>query len=345
MAATYINIGEWRMSEKDLPLLDVRTPAEYAHAHIPSAISFPIFSDEERVRIGTAYKKQSREIAIKIGLEYFGPRMSSIISAAEKICEGRDKKLVLQCWRGGMRSAAMAWLLDFYGFEVLVITGGYKAYRNAAIAVFADAHQFKILGGFTGTGKTVLLRQLAATGSASIDLEKIACHKGSAFGHTEIPQPSQEMFENLLAEALIANDKKLCWLEDESQRIGNLKIPDALWATMRAAPVYFVDIPFEQRLRHIVEEYGKLQVDEIVAATERIAKRLGPQHAKQAIVFVKEGSIEDCFSILLKYYDIHYGRGLSKRQQDVSILKIPFRVFEVDKIVQALKTAPDEGRR
>ena len=336
MSANYINIKEVLLQKENLPLLDVRTAAEFEQAHIPGALSFPIFSNEERAIIGTAYKKQSREVAVKMGLDFFGPRMSSVVSAAEKICEGKEKKIMVHCWRGGMRSGAMSWLLDFYGFEVQVLTGGYKSYRQLALEQFKQPYDFKILGGYTGTGKTVLLKKMQEKNVPLIDLEDLAKHKGSAFGSMAVPQPSQEMFENLLAEQLIKNENKTCWLEDESQRIGDVKIPDTIWKTMRAAPVYFVDLPFDVRLRHIMKDYGSMKPENIIAATERITKRLGPQHARQAIIFVKEGDIKACFDILLKYYDVQYGRGLEKRADDVVLNKFVFDAFDEEHIVKQL---------
>lgn len=328
MAATYITIEEVLLRKMELPLLDVRTPAEYEQAHIPGAQSFPIFSNEERAIIGTAYKKQSREVAVKLGLDFFGPRMSAVVDAAEKICEGKEKKLIVHCWRGGMRSGAMSWLLDFYGFDVFVLTDGYKAFRGLALAQFEKPYNFKILGGYTGTGKTVLLQKMAEKNIPMIDLEDLAKHKGSAFGSMDVPQPTQEMFENLLAEQLIKNENETCWLEDESQRIGDLKIPDTLWKTMRAAPVFFMDLPFAARLEHIMSDYSRMNPENIIAATERITKRLGPQHAKQAIIYVREGNIKACFEILLKYYDVHYGRGLEKRADDVLVERFEFKDLE-----------------
>lgn len=336
MAAKYITIEEVLAMKNELPLLDVRTPAEYEQAHISGAISFPIFSNEERAIIGTAYKKQTREVAVKLGLDFFGPRMSTVVAAAEKICEGRDNKLIVHCWRGGMRSGAMSWLLDFYGFEVYVLTGGYKSFRQLALAQFEKPYDFKILGGFTGTGKTVLLKKMEEKNISLIDLEDLAKHKGSAFGSMAVPQPSQEMFENLLTEQLLKNENETCWLEDESQRIGNVKIPDGLWRTMRTAPVYFVDLPFDARLDHIMEDYGQMNPENIIAATERITKRLGPQHAKQAIIYVREGNIKGCFDILLKYYDVHYGRGLEKRAADIEVKRFKFEKFDAEKIVNQL---------
>ncbi|MBK6499907.1 MAG: hypothetical protein IPG00_17800 [Saprospiraceae bacterium] len=174
------------------PYLDVRSPGEYKHAHT-SAVSFPLFDDEERAVISTAISSRV-EKAIKIGLDYFGPKMRSLVEKAEDICEKKSEKgksLIVHCWRGGMRSQAVAWLLNLYGFEVKLLTGGYKTFRQWANAQFVKEYNFHILGGKTGSGKTVILHELNKKGQFFIDFEGLASHKGSAFGNIGMPeQPS-----------------------------------------------------------------------------------------------------------------------------------------------------------
>src|ERR1043165_4296362 len=134
------------------PILDVRSPGEYTHAHIPGAYSLPLFTDEERKAIGTAYKQESREAAIKIGLDAFGPKMRTMIERVERLLqEGKYPKsedgqhtVLVHCWRGGMRSAAIAWLLDLYGFDVYLLEGGYKTYRHWVIAFWQEKGRFKV---------------------------------------------------------------------------------------------------------------------------------------------------------------------------------------------------------
>jgi tRNA 2-selenouridine synthase len=351
-------------------LIDVRSPAEFKHAHIPGAVSIPLFTDEERKVVGTAYKQESREKAIKHGLDFFGPQMRPIVEQVENLIAERKhitkeqlsansqqpEALFLYCWRGGMRSGAIAWLLDLYGFEVYVLAGGYKAYRNLVLKTFEYPYPFKVLGGFTGSGKTELLHELKRCGEKIIDLEGLASHKGSAFGNIDLPpQPGQEMFENLLAGELLSlgnresgiangslpNAQKLTdfsiydelpipdsrfpiWVEDESQRIGLINLPNAVWKTIRESPVFFIDIPFESRLVHIAEEYGKLNREKLADAIKRIAKRLGPQDTKASLEFLEEDNIKECFRILLKYYDKHYLKALYNREAINRLLtKIP----------------------
>jgi len=220
-------------------------------------------------------------------------------------------------------------LLDLYGFKIYTLIGGYKAYRNYVLKTFKQSYKFKILGGYTGSGKTVVLTELEKKGEKVIDLEAIASHKGSAFGAIGQPlQPSQEMFENLLSHELRKKtfgssengSQAFIWLEDESQRIGLINIQQSLWELLRRSPVYFIDIPFEERLSYIVECYGKLDKEKMVNAIIRIRKRLGGLETKTAINFLLEDNIKECFRILLKYYDKYYLKGLNSRANHNSLI-------------------------
>jgi tRNA 2-selenouridine synthase len=330
MAVKQIPIAEfWELRRKH-HVLDVRSPGEYSHAHMPGAVSLPLFTDEERKVVGTAYKQESREQAVKIGLDYFGAKMRAMVEQAEQIMQERtDKTILVHCWRGGMRSAGVAWLLDLYGFRVLTLSGGYKAYRTMARAQFEVDYPFSVIGGYTGSGKTLVLQELRKAGQKVIDLEDLAKHKGSAFGAIAgVVAPTQEMFENLLAEELYEIKKQpptgdTIWLEDESQRIGGINLPNAFWNIMRRAPVCFLEIPFEERLKHIVEEYGKQDKVQLQNAIIRIQKRLGPLETKTTLEYLAQDNVTESFRILLKYYDKQYNKALQKRgNADMPVDKI-----------------------
>jgi tRNA 2-selenouridine synthase len=331
LAIEKVHIDKFLELSSDYPVLDVRSPAEYKYAHIPDAISFPLFTDEERKVIGTAYKQQSRQEAIKIGLD----------EQAEAIANSKPRTLLVHCWRGGMRSAAVAWLLDLYGFKVYTLSGGYKKFRHWVLDTFTLPLQLYILGGFTGAGKTKVLKELEKHGETVIDLESLANHKGSAFGNIGMPQqPSQEMFENMLASKLREGFDELgtsgIWLEDESQRIGQVNIPQQLWQIMRSSPIYFLDIGFEERLNYLEKEYGVLDKQRMAEAIERIRKRLGGLETKTSIQLLDENRIRDSFEILLKYYDKCYNKGLNQRDNLDNLLN-KISADRVDAAVNAKK--------
>ncbi len=352
MAVKKINIEEFLTLAATYPVLDVRSPGEFKHAQIPGAFSFPLFTDEERKVVGTAYKQQSREEAIKIGLTFFGVKMRSMVEEAETIIAnwqktaGKDLPInncvLVHCWRGGMRSGGVAWLLDLYGFTVYTLVGGYKSFRRWSLEQFEQPYSFRILGGFTGSGKTPLLEKLAKEGETIINLEALAHHKGSAFGNLGMPpQPTQEQFENKLALALFAAAKKTTpiWIEDESQRIGDVNTPMSLWKQMRSSPVYFIDIPFDERLKHIVAEYGKHERERLVNSVIRIKKRLGGLETKEAVNALIEDRVEDCFRILLTYYDKWYSKGLHNRENLQALLvKIPCETVQESNTKQLLQS-------
>jgi tRNA 2-selenouridine synthase len=341
MAIQKITIEEFLELAKTNPVLDVRSPGEYQHAHIPGANSLPLFTDEERKIVGTSYKQESRQTAIKIGLDFFGVKMKKLVEDVESLMAERKKQskkariiepistnnVLVHCWRGGMRSAGVAWLLDLYGFKVYTLAGGYKAYRKWVRDQFEKPYSLKIVGGYTGSGKTLVLHELRRNGRPVIDLEGLGNHKGSAFGSLgEAPQPSQEMFENLLSESLNANcrDGNTIFIEDESQRIGQLQIPIPFWDTMRASKVAFLDIPFEKRLDYLTDEYGKFEKEKLINAVIRIQKRLGGLETKNAIGYLLENNHKEAFSILLSYYDKWYLKGLQNRENLSALLnKIP----------------------
>jgi len=344
MAVQKINIEEFIIDSSAALIIDVRSPAEFEHAHIPAALNLPLFDNDERAMIGTTYKKESREAAIKAGLPLFGNKMLGMIETVENWIKEKQPNnssykpsIYVHCWRGGMRSAAVAWLLDLYGYKVIQLTGGYKAYRNWVLAQFILSYHLKVLGGFTGSGKTEILHELTNRKYNVIDLEGLAHHKGSAFGAIgQAVQPSQEMFENILAHALYEANKRneIIWIEDESQRIGTVMIPTPLFHLLRNSTCYFLTIPFEERLNFIVEGYGKFDKESLMEATQRIEKRLGGLETKNAINFIIEGAYKEAFAILLKYYDKWYEKN-AKNQTLPKVELIPILSEKVDSLLNA----------
>ncbi|MDP2415731.1 tRNA 2-selenouridine(34) synthase MnmH [Daejeonella sp.] len=311
-----LDIDKFLQLAETIPVIDVRTPLEFVHAHIPGAHNLPIFSNDERVQVGTTYKQKSREAAILLGFDLTGPKWSGFIKQALKIAP--EKKILIHCWRGGMRSGAMAWALNLYGFEVFLLEGGYKRYRNWVLDQFKETYSILILGGMTGSGKTKTLNQLKDLSQQVVDLEDLAQHQGSSYGSMgQLIQPSQEQFENLLARELNKIDKNTpLWLEDESLSIGRCFIPNPIFHRMRQAPVMKIIVPFQERVDFLVKEYGVLDKEFLIESTLRIGKRLGPEQTRDAILAIRENRMDDFIKIVLVYYDKTYANGQGKREKE-----------------------------
>jgi tRNA 2-selenouridine synthase len=351
MAVQKIDIDTFIDLSARLPVIDVRSPSEYVHAHFPGAISLPLFTDEERKIVGTTYKQKSRQLAIKAGLDFFGVKMRPMVEEVEEQLRKIKKSglesedaIIVHCWRGGMRSAGVAWLLDLYGFKVFTLSGGYKAFRQWVLSQFKKEYSFKVLGGYTGSGKTDVLATLKHQHIRVIDLEGLAGHRGSAFGNIGLPhQPSQEQFENKLAIELfklssdINETDKSIWVEDESQRIGDVNIPIELWNQMRKSSLYFLDIPFEERLLQVLKIYGDLDKMKMINSIIRIKKRLGGLDAKDAVNAFMEDRTADCFRILLRYYDKWYLKGMESRENlKEKMVRIPCETVETNNAMKLI---------
>ncbi|HLX67494.1 MAG TPA: tRNA 2-selenouridine(34) synthase MnmH [Puia sp.] len=308
-----IHMEELLAARETIPVADVRTPAEFTHGHIPDAINLPLFSNEERIKVGTTYKQEGREAAILLGFDLTGPKWSGFIQQALQIAPHR--KIALHCWRGGMRSAAMAWALDLYGFEVLTIRGGYKSFRHWALRQFQRSYPLSVIGGMTGSGKTRVLTHLRSSGEQIIDLEDLAQHQGSAYGSlNRLIQPTQEQFENNLALRLAKIDpSRPVWIEDESQNIGKCLLPKPLWTQLRNAALFDLQVPEKDRVVALLAEYGDLDKDFLIGSTERIGRRLGPEQTKAAVTAILDGRMADFIRQVLIYYDKTYQKGLASR--------------------------------
>ncbi len=300
----------------NLPIIDVRSPGEFAKGHIIGATNIPLFSNEERAHIGTVYKQESQEAAISLGWEYVTPKLESYISDSLKVAP--NKQVIVHCWRGGMRSHSFAQHLSDNGFtNVKVITKGYKAFRNHVLDSLASPQKLKILGGYTGSGKTYILKELQKLDEQIIDLEGLAHHKGSAFGAIGQPkQPTTEHFENMLFDEWrkLQHDKTI-WVEDESLAIGKIQIPQGFFQQMRSAPLYFLNIPADERAKHLVEDYTQFGTEELATAIHRIAQRLGGLNVKLALDALEQKDYFEVAKIALSYYDRYYLKGMKKREQ------------------------------
>lgn len=302
---------------EDIPIIDVRTPAEYTQGHIPPAFNVPLFSDEERKMVGTSYKLSGQKDAIIMGLEFAGPKMKGIALQASGIA--KNKQLLTHCWRGGMRSASMAWLFNTVGLKTQVLEGGYKSFRRHVLSFIDDSFPFIVIGGLTGSGKTDVLHALEKIGEQIIDLEKLAHHKGSAFGSLgEESQCSNEQFENDIFWCLRRLDKaRTIWIEDESRSIGKNILPNGIYRNIRSAPVIFLDLSLPDRIERLVRDYAVFPKEDLIESVLKISPRLGDQASKWAIEAIKEGDFSRTAELALNYYDKTYRYGLEKRDKNM----------------------------
>ncbi len=326
-----IKIDQYLSQFSNLPLIDVRSPGEFEKGHIPGAFNVPLFNNEERAEVGTMYVQHSREKAIELGYKFVTPKLTSFIVDSQAIAP--ENIVAVHCWRGGMRSAAFAQHLSDNGFEtVYLIEGGYKAFRRHALKTFEQAFDLKILGGYTGSGKTHILESMQEMGQQVVDLEKLACHKGSAFGGIgNKAQPSVEQFENdLFQEFRTLDFSRPIWLEDESHNIGHVKIPMPLFKQMRSQVLYFLDIPVDARTKLLVEEYGQCDNADLENSLLRIHKRLGGLATKNALQYLLEENYSEVAKIALFYYDKSYKAGMKSREPS-QVVTIELDDIDADK--------------
>jgi tRNA 2-selenouridine synthase len=297
------------------PLLDVRSPGEFAEGHIPGAVSFPLFSDAERAEVGTLYKQQGQAPAMDRGLELVGPKLADFVRRARTLAleageSGAPAPLRIHCWRGGMRSGSMAWLLRTAGLTVHALKGGYKAFRHYGAQLGAELPGLLTLHGPTGSGKTAILQALARMGEQVVDLEALARHRGSSFGALgQAPQPTTEQFQNDLSETLRGMDRsRRIWAEGESKSIGRCYLPDPFWERMNRAPLLELELPRAARVQRLVAEYGDFDRQALAEAVGRLRKRLGGQRHDQALEALEQGRLAEVAEALLHYYDKAYER-------------------------------------
>lgn len=303
-----------------MPLIDVRSPAEYAQGHAPAAASVPLFSDAERAEIGTVYKQQSPAKAVRLGLKYAGLRMADLVAEVDALAKRDPSPLEVYCWRGGQRSGSVAWLLRTAGYDVSRWDGGYKAYRGRVLESWAANRPYVVLAGLTGSGKTEVLRALHELGGPVLDLEGLAHHKGSAFGQIgELPQPTNEQFENDGAVRLAELEGEArIWIEDESRSIGRIWLQQSFFARKKSAPVVLLERSLDERIDRLVAAYGQASRAELSETFMRIAKRLGDQNARSAVDHVQQGNLADAARIALCYYDRTYAESVAARTETIT---------------------------
>ncbi len=344
-------------------LLDVRAPGEFAEGHIPGALSCPVLDDSERHQVGLKYKRCGQQAAIDLGTklvwEQRGVRAAVWLAEARKIQAQRKisgkiaERILVSCWRGGLRSQlAASWLAEHLAaspgqnVEVLRLTGGYKALRGLLLEKIAAPHRMDVLTGMTGSGKTILLHELLDDpdfeSNRVVDLEGMARHRGSSFGHAvgadgqRVAQPSQQTFENELGLLLFDGAKGRLIVEDESTMIGRVSIPDSFRLQMRVAPLVVLESPLRERAEAIYEDYvtrpldGGCSVDDLWAVLAEnikvLERRLGGKNTADALKFLEDGrALPRAFDrqvnwielLLEHYYDRAYSRSTKLAERNV----------------------------
>lgn len=311
-----ISINTYLNELSNIPIIDVRSPKEFKQGHIPWATNIALFSDSERAEVGTIYKQKSQKAAIELGYTFVTPKLDNFIAESKETAP--NGIVAVHCWRGGMRSKSFAEHLSANGFQkIYLIENGYKTFRRAAIQFFEQDFKLRVIGGYTGSGKTDILHEISKIGHQVVDLEQLANHKGSAFGGIgEVEQSSTEHFENkLFIEMRKLDLEKYIFLEDESVNIGKVLVPKPLFAQMRNQLVYFLDIPIKERAKYLVATYGLFEKEKLEESIVKITKRLGYDKAKVAIDSLNKGNLMDVAEIALRYYDKSYRKGLEMRDE------------------------------
>lgn len=332
-----ISVSEFlKLRNCNLPLIDTRSPLEYEQGTIEGSINLPLFNNEEREIIGTIYKQDGKQVAIDKGVEIISRKLVDLKNfIREKILA---QEVLTFCWRGGMRSSNMSWFLELLGKKVSVLEGGYKAYRNHVLQYLAEVNlNLVVLGGKTGSGKTKVLRCLHELGEQIIDLEKIADHKGSAFGTIgSVKVVGTEEFENHIFETLQKYDvNRIIWIENESRGVGIAQIPDNLWNQMRNCKVIQIEMDIDRRLHNLIHDYNPEHRSELVNSFEKIRKKLGHENTDRAITLVNEGQFTEAATIALQYYDKTYEYGMSIREKS-KIISMPFNTESPMEIAKSL---------
>ncbi len=292
-------------------VVDVRTPLEYEEDHIPGAINVPLLTNEERVEIGILHKQVGPHAARMRGLELTAHRFPAMVHEIARAADGRD--ILVYCWRGGLRSRTVTSILELTGFAAVQLKGGYKSFRSHVISFFEPFRSpgpLVVVHGMTGIGKTTFLLGLTGKDYTVIDLEGLACHRGSAFGELGHSQTlSQKRFESLLWDAFREVPKEtVIIVEGESKRIGKLSLPGEMYEVMRGSIKVWCTASLETRVRRLIAEYGRPEYrDGMAEALVRIRKKLGGEKYEEIVGHLSRWEMEPFMAELVKnYYDKLY---------------------------------------
>lgn len=287
----------------DHTLIDVRSPQEFKEASIPGSINIPVFNNEERAEVGTIYKQVGAKEASEKGLEIFSKKLPAFIAEFKELTQ----PFTVFCWRGGMRSKTAATVLDLMGFRVNRLTGGVRTYRQWVVRELEQLDSMPkliVLNGHTGSGKTAILKRLSQNDYPVINLEELAGHRGSIFGQIGLEPSNQTKFDSLLiTEILRFQDMPYIFIEGESKRIGKVSMPQFLFEKKEQGLQLFINIPIEERVQNILEDYKPWEFPKFFReAFQRIKKRIHTPIAKQIEIDLDNGDFASATQLLLEYY-------------------------------------------
>jgi len=312
-------------------IIDVRSEGEFALDHLPGAINCPVLNNEERIAVGTLYKQVGSFEAKKLGAPLVAANIARHIATLFGD-QPREWKPLVYCWRGGNRSGAMAHVMARIGWPVVQLEGGYKAYRAEVGAALENPPpvDFRVVCGTTGSGKSRLLETLDRIGAQVLDLERLAAHRGSVLGHLpDEPQPTQKMFESRIWDTLRHFDPNLpVFVESESKKVGNLRVPDAVMARMRASPCIAVNLSRPNRVRLLMEDYAHFagNADALNGQLDHLVQLHGRARIDAWHALANEGSMPELVDqLLVEHYDPAYLRSIDRnftRYADAQVLEL-----------------------
>ncbi len=332
-------------------LVDVRSPCEHVAESIPGSVNVPLLSDEERAEVGTIYKNEGEVIARRHALRLISPKIPDLIDQILEL-RGPGQQMVVHCWRGGLRSEAVASFLSVIGIDCWRLTGGYKAWRQQVLADFATGpHEFIpiVLDGFTGVGKTEILAELARLGHSVLNLESLANHRGSVFGGMGLGiQPTQKNFDADLWLQLRKFGKEPVFLEAESRKVGRLSVPDCVFDRIASGHKVLVAGTLQARSQRIVSDYARAMHEageaDAVRLLHTLKERLGAKRVTEIEEIARSGDLVGAVEILLvEYYDPLYARQIQRRrpfQLEVNGDDVPTAAHAIAQWAEHLVTEP-----
>lgn len=314
------------LRDKGAIIVDARSPSEYAEATIPGAVNVPILDDEERKEVGTLYKQTGKQEARRRGVELVAPKIPAMVAKVSELQKKTSQPVVVFCWRGGMRSLALAQFLELAGVPARQLERGHKGFRRHVLDFFERGRwgRMIVLRGLTGVGKTKYLQQLAEAGHPMIDLEGLANHRGSAFGNLGLPaQPGQKMFESLLWDELrkIPDDGYVL-AEGESRHIGRVALPVEVYKSLQTETSIWLNASLPMRVRNILADYPAIDSlkNDFVSPIMALKDKLGKKRVETYLDLLDAGDWEQLVGDLMEnYYDPLYRHTLPDRRIEVDL--------------------------